>query len=72
MPKYVLKELPGDMTEGRTVIYPKIKTYSLYDYEIVIYHMCKLSSILSEAAIRAVLSSQRRRPPPGRSVRIPV
>jgi hypothetical protein len=54
MPKYVLKELPGDMTEGRTVIYPKMKTYSLYDYEIVIYHMCKLSSILSEAAIRAV------------------
>ena len=29
MPKYILQELPGEMTDGRKVVYPKMQTYSL-------------------------------------------
>ncbi|MBO7539496.1 MAG: hypothetical protein J6T44_09470 [Prevotella sp.] len=57
MAKYILKELPGEMTEGRTVIYPKMQRYSLFDYEMVIQHMCKLSPILNEGIIRTVFDA---------------
>ena len=57
MANYILKELPGEMTEGRTVIYPKMKRFSLFDYEMVIQHMCKLSKIINEGIIRAVFSA---------------
>lgn len=57
MAKYILKELPGEMTEGRTVIYPKMQRYSLFDYEMVIQHMCKLSQILNEGIIRTVFDA---------------
>jgi hypothetical protein len=32
MANYILKELPGEMTEGRRVICPKMKRFSLSDY----------------------------------------
>ena len=54
MANYILKELPGEMTEGRTVIYPKLQRFSLFDYEMVIQHMCTFSRILNEGIIRAV------------------
>lgn len=57
MGKYILKELPGDMPEGRTVIYPKMKRFSLFDYEMVIQHMCKFSPILNEGIIRSVFGA---------------
>ena len=57
MANYILKELPGEMTEGRTVIYPKMKRFSLFDYEMVIQHMCKFSPILNEGIIRSVFSA---------------
>lgn len=57
MGKYILKELPGEMTEGRTVIYPKMKRFSLFDYEMVIQHMCKFSPILNEGIIRSVFGA---------------
>lgn len=57
MANYILKELPGEMTEGRTVIYPKLQRFSLFDYDMVIQHMCKLSAILNEGIIRAVFSA---------------
>ncbi|MBO6030116.1 MAG: hypothetical protein J6Q22_01445 [Prevotella sp.] len=57
MAKYILKELPGEMTEGRTVIYPKMQRYSLFDYEMVIRHMCKFSPILNEGIIRTVFDA---------------
>lgn len=57
MAKYILKELPGEMTEGRTVIYPKMQRYSLFDYEMVIQHMCKFSPILNEGIIRTVFDA---------------
>ena len=39
MPKYILQELPGEMTDGKKIVYPKMQTYSLKDYETVIDHM---------------------------------
>ena len=45
------------MTEGRTVIYPKMKRFSLFDYEMVIQHMCKFSPILNEGIIRSVFGA---------------
>lgn len=57
MGKYILKELPGEMTEDRTVIYPKMKRFSLFDYEMVIQHMCKFSPILNEGIIRSVFGA---------------
>ena len=39
MAKYVLQELPGEMTDGKKIVYPKMQTYSLQN--------CLLLSILS-------------------------
>ena len=57
MGNYILKQLHGEMTEGKTIILPKMKVYSLYDYDIVIQHMCTLSRILNEGIIRATFSA---------------
>jgi hypothetical protein len=57
MGNYILKQLHGEMTEGKTIIFPKMKVYSLYDYDIVIQHMCTLSRILNEGIIRATFSA---------------
>ena len=57
MANYILKELPGEMTDGKTVIYPKMKRFSLFDYEMVIQHMCTFSRILNEGIIRTVFSA---------------
>ena len=57
MANYILKELPGEMTDGKTVIYPKMKRFSLFDYEMVIQHMCKFAPILNEGVIRTVFGA---------------
>lgn len=57
MANYVLKELPGEMTDGKSVVYPKMQTYSMFDYEKVIDHMCTLSRILNEGIVRAVFDA---------------
>jgi len=57
MANYILKELPGEMTEGKTVIYPKMKRFSMFGYEMVIQHMCTFSRILNEGVIRSVFSA---------------
>jgi predicted histone-like DNA-binding protein len=57
MANYILKELPGEMTEGKTVIYPKMKRFSMFGYEMVIQHMCTFSRILNEGIIRSVFSA---------------
>ena len=31
MPNYILKELNGELTDGRKVVFPKMQTYSLPD-----------------------------------------
>ena len=57
MANYILKELPGEMTEGKTVVYPKMKIYSLYDYDKVIQHMRVFAGGISEGVIRAVFDA---------------
>ena len=57
MANYILKELPGEMTEGRTVVYPKMQTYSLHDYEMVIRDMRVYANGISEGIIRAVFDA---------------
>ena len=57
MANYILKELPGEMTDGKTVVYPKMQTYSLYDYDKVIQHMRVFAGGISEGIIRAVFDA---------------
>ena len=57
MPKYVLQELPGEMTDGKKIVYTKMQTYSLHDYETVIEHMRDYTGSFSEGMIRGVLDA---------------
>ena len=57
MPKYILQELPEEMTDGKKIVFPKMQTYSLHDYETVIEHMRDYSGSISEGLIRAVFSA---------------
>ena len=62
------------MTEGTTIVYPKMQTYSLYDYDLVIQHMCALSRILNEGIIRAafdaLISEMKSSMPWGHNIKI--
>ena len=57
MAKYVLQELPGEMTDGKKIVYPKMQTYTLHDYETVIEHMRDYTGSFSEGMIRGVLDA---------------
>ena len=57
MPKYVLQELPGEMTDGKTIVYPKMQTYTLHDYKTVIEHMHDYAGSFSEGMIRGVFDA---------------
>ena len=57
MPKYILQELPEEMTNGKKIIFPKMQTYSLHDYETVIQHMREYAPSFSEGTIRGVLDA---------------
>ncbi len=57
MAKYVLQELPGEMTDGKKIVYPKMQTYSLHDYETVIDHMRDYAGSISEGMIKAVFDA---------------
>jgi len=74
MANYVLKELPGEMTEGKTIVYPKMQVYSKYDYELVIQHMCKFARFLNDGLVRAVfealVSEMQFSMPEGHSIKI--
>ena len=57
MPKYILQELPGDMTDGKKIVFPKMQTYTLHDYETVIQHMRDYAGSFSEGTIRGVFEA---------------
>ena len=57
MPKYILQELPEEMSDGKRIVYPKMQTYSLHDYETVIEHMRVYTGNISEGVIRAVFDA---------------
>ena len=54
MANFVLQELPEEMSEGKKLVFPKMQTYSLHDYETVIKHMRTYAGNISEGLIRAV------------------
>ena len=53
MANFVLQELPEEMSEGKKVVFPKMQTYSLHDYETVIKHMRPYAGNISDGLIRA-------------------
>ena len=57
MAKYILQELPEEMTDGKKIVYPKMQTYSLHDYETVIEHMHDYAGSISEGMIKAVFDA---------------
>ena len=57
MANYVLKELPGEMTDGRTVVYPKMQIYSQHNYVNVIHNMRVYANGIGEGIIRAVFDA---------------
>ena len=57
MANYTLQELPENMTEGKKVVFPKMQTYSLHEYETVIKHMRTYAGSISDGLIRAVFDA---------------
>ncbi len=57
MPKYILQELPEEMTDGKKIVFPKMQTYTLHDYETVIQHMRDYAGSFSEGMIRGVFDA---------------
>ncbi len=57
MANYILKEMPGEMTEGKTIVYPKMQTYSRHDYEQVVHNMRVYANGIGEGIIRAVFDA---------------
>ena len=74
MPKYILQELPEEMTDGKKIVYPKMQTYSLHDYETVIEHMRDYAGSFSEGTIKgvfdALLSVMKSWMPMGHNIKI--
>lgn len=57
MANYILQELPEDLSDGKKVVFPKMQTYSLHDYETVLKHMRTYAGNFSEGNIRAVFDA---------------
>jgi len=57
MPKYVLQELPDEMTDGKKVLFPKMQTYTLHDFETVLKHMHTYAGSFSEGSMRAIIDA---------------
>ncbi len=57
MANFVLQELPEEMSEGKKVVFPKMQTYSLHDYDTVIRNMRTYAGSISDGLIRAVLDA---------------
>lgn len=57
MANYYLKKMPKGMKEGENVVYPKMQTYTLHDYETVLKHMRTYAGNISEGTMRAVLEA---------------
>ena len=74
MANFVLQELPDEMTDGKKIVYPKMQTYSLHDYETVIKHMHTYAGSISDGLIRAVfdalVSTMQSWMPLGHSIKI--
>lgn len=54
---FFVVELPGEMTDGKKIVFPKMQTYTLHDYETVIQHMRDYAGSFSEGTIRGVFEA---------------
>jgi predicted histone-like DNA-binding protein len=74
MANYTLQELPEKMADGKKIVFPKMQTYSLHDYETVIKHMRTYAGSVSDGLIRAVfdalVSTMQSWMPLGHSIKI--
>ena len=74
MQKYILQELPEEMTDGKKIVFPKMQTYTLHDYETVIQHMRDYAASFSEGTIRggveALVSVRDSGMPMGHNIKI--
>lgn len=57
MANYYLQKLPEGMKEGEKVVYPRMQTYTLHDFETVLKHMHTYAGNISEGIMRAVLEA---------------
>lgn len=57
MTNYILKELPGEMTDGKKVVYPKMQTIRLIEYKRVIQHMHMFTGPMNDGVIQTVLNA---------------
>ena len=74
MANFVLQELPEEMSDGKKIVFPKMQTYSLHDYDTVIKHMRTYAGSISDGLIRAVfdalVSTMQSWMPLGHSIKI--
>lgn len=57
MANYYLLKLPEGMKEGEKVVYPRMQTYTLHDFETVLKHMRTYAANISEGTMRTVLEA---------------
>lgn len=57
MANYVLQELSEEMTDGKKIVYPKMQSYSLHDYDTVVKHIHEYGGSFSEGTIRGVIKT---------------
>ena len=57
MANFVIKEMPEGMTEGRKVVYPKMQTYNMHEFETVLKNMHRYAGSFSEGMMRGVLDA---------------
>ena len=57
MANYVLQELPDGMKVGKKVLYPKMQTYSMHDFETVLNNMRVYAGSISVGIMRGVIDA---------------
>ena len=57
MPKYILQELPGELSDGKKIVFPKMQSYTLHDYETVVKHMREHAGSFSEGTIKGIFDA---------------
>ena len=57
MAKYILQELPDGLVDGKRVIYPKMQTYSMHDFDTVLKHMRVYGGSFSVGTMRGVIDA---------------
>jgi len=57
MAGYILQALPEELTNGKEVLYPKMQTYNLQDYEALLKKMHSYAGTFSEGMMKGVFDT---------------